>query len=727
VPSVFVALVGGLTLVAAAIAVTLSGSPTVVIASNSIPATSTVDVTRGGVETCAEAEVLPAGTSAIRLWLTGNVKPAVRVEVRSGTGVVTRGSQGGGWTGKVVTVPVARVPDTVRDVTVCVAVAPAVEPVSMIGASVGNPAGSPSKMRIEYVRPSENSWWSLVPSVVRELGLGRALGGWWASVIPLLLMGLAGVVVTVTVARRLGRVRTVTLRADSPQIAPCTVDRAATASAEPARCRRQARRALSAALRRVPRMAWICALVACLSAASWSILTPPFQAVDEPSHFSYAQIVAETGSLPRSPSPEFSQEEEVALRDLDQVAVQFNPALGTISSQAQQLRLERDLTKPWPRVGRGAGVAGSQPPLYYALEAVPYKLGAGGTLLDQLALMRLLSALMAGVSALFGYLFLREALPSAPWAWSVGGLCMALAPLLGFISGAVTPDAMLCAVSAALFYCLARAFRCGLTPRLAVALGAIVAIGFLTKLNFIGLMPGVVLALLILARRAARERRCFAYRAPALALAIGVCPACAYVLINVLSAHAGLGLLSSGIESTRTHGGSPLGELSYIWQFYLPRLPGMANDFPGVSPLRELWFDRAVGMYGWLDTHFPAWVYNAALIPAGVIAALALRSLVSARAALRRRAAELLAYTAMVVGLMVLIGADSYIAFPTQAGSYSEPRYLLPLAVLFAAVLVLAARGAGRRWGPPVGTLMVVMFLAYDILSQLQLVGRYYT
>ncbi len=67
--------------------------------------------------------------------------------------------------------------------------------------------------------------------------------------------------------------------------------------------------------------------------------------------------------------------------------------------------------------------------------------------------MRLLSALMAGLTAFFAYLFVREALPGAPWAWAVGGLGVALAPLLGFMSGVVNPDAMLVAVSAATFYC----------------------------------------------------------------------------------------------------------------------------------------------------------------------------------------------------------------------------------------------------------------------------------
>src|SRR5271156_835893 len=53
-------------------------------------------------------------------------------------------------------------------------------------------------------------------------------------------------------------------------------------------------------LRRVPRAAWACAIIATLSAACWSLVTPPFQAPDEPSHFAYVQYLAETGRLPTS-------------------------------------------------------------------------------------------------------------------------------------------------------------------------------------------------------------------------------------------------------------------------------------------------------------------------------------------------------------------------------------------------------------------------------------------
>jgi hypothetical protein len=80
----------------------------------------------------------------------------------------------------------------------------------------------------------------------------------------------------------------------------------------------------------------------------------------------------------------------------------------------------------------------------------------------------------------------------------------------------------------------------------------------------------------------------------------------------------------------------------------------------------------------------------------------------------------------MGLGVLVLIGGDSYLKFPEQAGSYGEPRYLLPMLPLIGAGLALSARGAGRRWGPAAGTLIVVLLLAHNIFSQLQVISRFY-
>ncbi|MGH2913181.1 MAG: DUF2142 domain-containing protein, partial [Solirubrobacteraceae bacterium] len=263
--------------------------------------------------------------------------------------------------------------------------------------------------------------------------------------------------------------------------------------------------AARAALGRVPTAAWVCAAVAFVNAACWSFVMPPFQALDEPDHFAYVQELAENGRLPSSTNSEFSPEEQLALEDLHHQQVRFRPAGHTIFSAAEHSKLESDLGQQPSRSGPGgAGVATSEPPLYYALETIPYELGSGGSILDRVALMRLLSVLFGAVTALFVFLFIREVLPARRWAWTVGGLGAALAPLFGFSTSTVNPDAMLFALSAAVFYCLARAFRRGLSQRLALTIGAVCAVGSLTKLNFLGLAPGILLALVVLTRREAR-------------------------------------------------------------------------------------------------------------------------------------------------------------------------------------------------------------------------------
>jgi hypothetical protein len=680
-------LAAGLALIALAIAATLSSSPVVVAGANSIQARSEIAGTRGETRICQGNEVLPRDVTAIRLWMIANNGPRVSVEALAGGRVLTRGEREAGWgIDATVTIPVRSMSRAVQDATVCVTLGAAVEPVYLFGGPIGGAAskkGGTAEMRIEYLQASGGSWWSEIPTVARRIGLGRAPSGTWVALLALALM-VAVVALTSWALLRAQRF--------GPSAA-----------------------------------GWSCALIACLSATSWSILTPPFQARDEPSHFAYVQTLAETGRLPSSGEGSFAPAEEVVLRDIRDFEVRWQPQVKTISSLAQQRRLQADLSLPYDRRGQGnAGVAGTEPPLYYALEAIPYELGSGGTLLDQLTLMRLLSSLLAGLTALFAFLFVREALPGAPWAWIVGGLGVALMPLLGFMSGSVNPEAMLYTVAAALFYCLARGFRGGLTPGLAVTIGALTAVGFLTKLNFAGLAPGTILGLVLLTRRTARSSRRVAYRSLAIALAIATSPVYIYALVNLISSRPGLGF-TSGVISLTARRGDILDEIDYIWQFYLPRLPGMTNYFPGISTPRQIWFNHSVGLYGQLDTAFPVWVERFALLSAGLVTALVLRGILSSHAGLRRRLVELAVYSVMGAGAMILVGADSYLEFVTKSiVGYADPRYLLPMLPLMGAALALATRGAGRRWGPAAGMLIVLLILAHDIFSQLLVISRYY-
>jgi hypothetical protein len=711
--SVRAALALGLAIVAIAIAIVMSGSPPRVVGTSAAAMRTRVALLHGRDSACQGGEVIPRGTSAVRVGLEAVVGPSVTVTVLTAGHALTRGARGSGWTGADVTVPVARVRRTASDASVCLALGASREAIAMIGqldrlpATTTSAGEAPSgQMRIEYLAAGDRSWWSQAGSVAQRIGLGRAPSGTWVALLVLALMAAVATLASLLCLRTLGahgRGRARRWRPPGPLAGPLR------------------------GLGRVPTAAWVCALVACLNAASWSLLSPPFQTPDEPSHFAYVQQLVEAGRLPTGSNDDFSPEEQLALAALRHYYIAFLPSAKTISSRAQEHKLNEVLARPLSRSGPGdAGTAADEPPLYYALETVPYELGSGGTLLGQLELMRLLSALFGGLTALFAFLFVRETLPGTPWAWTVGGLGVALAPLLGFMSGAVNPDAMLCAVCAALYYLIARAFRRGLTPRLAAAIGTAIAVGILTKLNFLGLVPGAIAGLIVVALRAPRTTRSAVYAPLAIALGLAASPALLRIAFEPLVNGASLSLVSnSASEALQTR--SLPAELSYIWQLYLPRLPGMTDYFPGIFTARQLWFDGFVGLYGWADTAFPGWVYDLALIPAGLLGALALRTLIAGRDALRSRVAELLVYAAMGVGVLALVGAFSYSNdVVSNQGPFSEPRYLLPMIILFGALLALAARGAGRRWGPAIGALIVVLILGHDIFSQLQVIARYY-
>jgi hypothetical protein len=485
---------------------------------------------------------------------------------------------------------------------------------------------------------------------------------------------------------------------------------------------------LGRALGRVPRAAWTCALIAFLNACAWSLIVPPFQGRDEVDHFAYVEQLAENHSLPedRHEGGTYSPQESLVMEGLHYAQVVFAPQIPAISSVAEQRTLIKDVHAGASVHGRGeAGfVATSEPPLYYALQLIPYALG-GRNMLVQLQLMRLFGALFGALTALLVFLFVREVLPRAPWAATVGALCVALGPLFASMSGSLNPDTMLFAVAAAHFLCLARAFRRRLTRRLAVALGALIAVGFMTKLNFIGFAFGVFVGLAALAIREARSRGRQALLSLAIAAGIGVLPVTIYALRNILSSHPTFGAFSGNIGAISS--GSLFDEVSYIWQMYLPRLPSMAHYFKGLATYRDIWFDRSVGLYGWMDAMFPTWVDSVALVPAGAIALLCGRELIARRDALRSRLPELGAYGAIAIGVMAMIGASSYVSDVIgRRYAFGEPRYLLPLLPLLGAAIALAVRGAGRRWGPAAGVAMVMLFLGHDLFSQLQVIARYY-
>ena len=478
-------------------------------------------------------------------------------------------------------------------------------------------------------------------------------------------------------------------------------------------------------LRTLPTALWACIAIATLHAAAWAVITPTFQVPDEPVHVGYAQWIGETGTVPQPVPPGYYQPSPDA--DLAFQRIPFT-ILGDPSwSEREDRVLDRELTSDTPRRAEsGAGYAVNNPPLYYALAAIPYRLAYGGDFFDRVLAMRLLSALLLGATVGFTFLFLRELMPRTRWAWTVGALAVALQPVAGFVGGGVNTDMLVWPLSAALFWMLARSFRHGLTARRGAAIGGLLAAGLLTKGSFFGIVPGALLGLLLLVLRDRREAGWRApLRAAAVALVALAVPTIVWLLVSRYGFDRGGETVTSGFNEAPA--ASVREQLSYLWQFWLPRMPWQNEIFPGPYPAWVNYFQGFVGRFGWNQSQFAPWVQYLVLGVMIAVGVLAAAGLVRARRVLRGRWQELLTYAALAGGLAVLVNVAGYRYSLNNPQGFEQIRYLFPLLPLYGAVVAVAAKGAGRRLGPAVAGLMVALAAGHALFGQLFVLMRYYS
>ena len=474
---------------------------------------------------------------------------------------------------------------------------------------------------------------------------------------------------------------------------------------------------------------WFCVAVAVVSGWIWSVTTPWFQVPDEAVHIGYVHYFAETGKIPApintrvgavEPSPELA----ALIRGVP-FSYQAPPTWSRSASRAAQDAAGHE---PKAQVEGEAGAAANNPPLYYVLEAIPYWLTPGGNLFNRVLAMRLFSSLFLGLTTAFTFLFVRELLPGTPWAWPVGALAVALQPIAGSVSGGVNPDALLWAACAGAFLASARILRHGLTLRRGIGLGVAIAAAVLTKGASLAMLPGAGLVVAIGAWRLIGGST---VRRGALALAAGgaavALPLLGWIAVTQ-ALHSGVSGGGGGAGPAAT-GGVRVGgtdlkkELGYVWQLYLPRLPFMNDQFAGYTPLWVIWFQGFVGRFGYFFYTVPEWVSR---IGAGVaVGVLALASRALWRWSERIRLSEIGTYLLMVASVLVVVGIAGFQFRSRENLPFEQTRYLFLLLPLYAALVAVAVKAAGR-YGRALAIVLVGLFAAHQLFAVLFNVGVYY-
>ncbi|HVV35175.1 MAG TPA: hypothetical protein VHC63_01140 [Acidimicrobiales bacterium] len=234
----------------------------------------------------------------------------------------------------------------------------------------------------------------------------------------------------------------------------------------------------------------------------WVAVTEVMSPIDEAAHVDYVTAMGDHGAPPKV------GRDRVDTRILELAkespTSQWRPSPVTVDNHD-------------PRWGAFAqSYEGVQPPLYYAVLAVPWKLlhGYGGV--ATLYILRVVTLLMALCAIPLTWLLAREVFPDRPEI--ALGACGALVFVGGFNANVanVTNDALVMPLVTAALWLTARTWNKGFQARSAIGVGALVGLSVLAKTTGLVAIPLVALgALGPLWTRGAVARRYVAWGAQA--------------------------------------------------------------------------------------------------------------------------------------------------------------------------------------------------------------------
>jgi len=468
-------------------------------------------------------------------------------------------------------------------------------------------------------------------------------------------------------------------------------------------------------VKRVPAPLAALLVVAALEALAWTSLIPALQGPDEIGHFSYTQRIWEEPSIPWEPAGERRPGEPSVSTELTTTGIWGGLEMLAGNRSARPLWTEPD-EDIWARADAkldqadrtdgGFTSALKNPPLYYLYTTPAYAVASGTTIFDRLFWMRLANVpLLLGVIVLT-WLIAGELLGRRRWLQFTAAALVATHPQLVNLAATHNPDSLLTAGWALALWLMLLVLRRGPEPRLVAALGATcVAVGF-THLRGLPILAPAALTLFV----AWRHRRGAAERP----LAAGAAVVAAMVLAATVAAAAGRGYAREF--------------WSYVWQFYLPRVPGQQDpighdwwDFP------EAFVDRFYGTLAHLEVVFPAGLLDALLWGslAGLVALAVV--LVVRRSSLAAHAGPAVTLSVGVIGLVLFAHLGAYRA---MLGEPADPvltgRYLLPLIPLYGVAVALVAGALPRRLGVALAGLLIGASGALQFVGGGLLLERFY-
>lgn len=419
-------------------------------------------------------------------------------------------------------------------------------------------------------------------------------------------------------------------------------------------------------------MLWALLALTIAQGLLYGLLTPPWQAPDEPGHFEYAWTMAQVGRIPRpeDASPEFERELLLSLYEHH-----YGHFIGRPLPASPPERLS-DLP-PTVFAGQGRTLLWGRFSLGYVPPALMIALAPNADLVTQLYLARLSSVLLTAAIVILAWMTFHTIQPDRPALNALAAALIALIPQHAFINSAVN-DATLAELLASLaIYGWVRIFARGadIAAIACVILGT--ALGLFAKATAYFLVPaGAILATLLLIRRSRR--------APWRRLAFGA--------VGALLLAAALVLLAP-IRDRALAAGSP----QIYWR-----------DVRGYSLLDGLrvTYESFWATFGWMALPVAAGWYTAI----GIVTAAALVGWVAVRGQ-APRGPMLVCWITLSTALVAFIVGGLL----TQPYYWIQGRYLFAVIVPFAFLLLNGvARLAPGRLRATTATGLVVTVMLFN-------------
>lgn len=441
-----------------------------------------------------------------------------------------------------------------------------------------------------------------------------------------------------------------------------------------------------------------------IAAVVWALAVPAWQVPDEDAHFAYAQTLAELHERPGDNGRPATASEQTLAQDASGFRrsyqrLESNPEW-TAAAEARWKRREATLQEANREDGGGPASSRNNPPTFYLYSALAYEV-AGGTVIDRLYAMRLWSVPLLLLFVISAWLIAGELAGRDRVAQLCAAALVGLAPMVTFISASVNPDAMLWPLWGLTTWLGVRCLRRGFTRRTAAAFVTLALATVGVKPVGAALLPAVLWVLGV----ALWRRR-------------GLPPPSRRLVIGTVA-----GALVAGVAivlALSPRGPAGLGD--YLWQFYLPELPGQAHIRQlDQWPLRDVWFEGVTGAFGWLEVRFSP-------VASGVIAVGMLGLAVLAVRGLRGRRDAVLAVFLVLPVLALLVGLHlgeyRYIEFQNEG--FIQGRYMLPLAPAAAAAVAAGVATLRRREQATVAGVLLGGLVVWQLAALAIVTARFY-